>query len=136
MSIFRTIAMFIYLFGYMIVHYGVLRRAERALAVGDMQLVEELVNKHIPHWSRGILKVTGVSLSVEGLENIPKDTACVFVGNHRSYYDIPLLLASLDKPHGILAKEELEKIPLLNRWMKLLAACSCSATTCGHPCVP
>ena len=110
MSIFRTIAMFIYLFGYMIVHYGVLRRAERALAAGDMQLVEELVNKHIPHWSRGILKVTGVFLSVEGLENIPKDTACVFVGNHRSYYDIPLLLASLDKPHGILAKEELEKI--------------------------
>ena len=42
MSIFRTIAMFIYLFGYMIVHYGVLRRAERALAAGDMQLVEEL----------------------------------------------------------------------------------------------
>ena len=81
MSIFRTIAMFIYLFGYMIVHYGVLRRAERALAAGDTQLVEELVN---------------------------------------SYYDIPLLLASLDKPHGILAKEELEKIPLLNRWMKLL----------------
>ena len=120
MSIFRTIAMFIYLFGYMIVHYGVLRRAERALAAGDTQLVEELVNKHIPHWSRGILKVTGVSLSVEGLENIPKDTPCVFVGNHRSYYDIPLLLASLDKPHGILAKEELEKITLLNRWMKLL----------------
>ena len=112
--------MFIYLFGYMIVHYGVLRRAERALAAGDMQLVEELVNKHIPHWSRGILKVTGVSLSVEGLENIPKDTACVFVGNHRSYYDIPILLTALDAPHGILAKEELEKIPLLNRWMKLL----------------
>ena len=40
MSIFRTIAMFIYLFGYMIVHYGVLRRAERALAAGDMQPVE------------------------------------------------------------------------------------------------
>ena len=84
MSIFRTIAMFIYLFGYMIVHYGVLRRAERALAAGNMQLVEELVNKHIPHWSRGILKVTGVSLVVEGLENIPKDTACVFVGNQRT----------------------------------------------------
>ena len=64
MSIFRTIAMFIYLFGYMIVHYGVLRRAERALAAGDMQLVEELVNKHIPHWSRGILKVTGAQLVV------------------------------------------------------------------------
>ena len=31
-----------------------------------------------------------------------------------------MLLAGLEKPHGILAKEELEKIPLLNRWMKLL----------------
>ena len=34
MSIFRTIAMFLYLFGYMIVHYGTLRRGERALAAG------------------------------------------------------------------------------------------------------
>ena len=120
MNIFRTIAMFIYLFGYMIVHYGVLRRGERALAAGDTETVEQIVRKHIPHWSRKILKITGVQLTVTGLENIPKDTACVFVGNHRSYYDIPLLLASLDAPHGILAKEELEKIPLLNRWMKLL----------------
>ena len=34
MSIFRTIAMFLYLFGYMIVHYGTLRRqlfAERCI---------------------------------------------------------------------------------------------------------
>ena len=120
MSIFRTIAMFLYLFGYMIVHYGTLRRGERALAAGDTETVERLVDRHIPRWSRGILKVTGVTLTVEGLENIPKEGPCVFVGNHRSYYDIPLLLASLDKPHGILAKEELEKIPLLNRWMKLL----------------
>ena len=92
MSIFRTIAMFLYLFGYMIVHYNILRRGERALAAGDMDTVEQIVNKHIPHWSRQILHITGVQLLVEGL----------------------------DRPHGILAKEELEKIPLLNRWMKLL----------------
>lgn len=120
MSIFRTIAMFTYLFGYMIVHYGVLRKAERAQAAGDAETVRRLVEQHIPHWSRGILNVTGVRLSVEGLDNIPKKGPCVFVANHRSYYDIPLLLASLDKPYGILAKEELEKIPLLSRWMKLL----------------
>ena len=40
MSIFRTIAMFLYLFGYMIVHYGTLRRAERALAAGDLATVQ------------------------------------------------------------------------------------------------
>lgn len=120
MNLLRTIALFIYLFGYMIVHYGVLRRGERALAAGDTETVEQIVRKHIPHWSRRILKITGVQMTISGLENIPKDTACVFVGNHRSYFDIPLLLAGLDAPHGVLAKEELEKIPLLNRWMKLL----------------
>ena len=120
MSIFRTIAMFLYLFGYMILHYGTLRRAERALAAGDLATVQQLVDHHIPRWSRGILKVSGVALTVEGLSNIPQSGPCVFVCNHRSYYDIPLLLAGLDKPHGILAKEELAKIPLLSRWMKLL----------------
>ena len=120
MSILRTIALFVYLFGYMIVHYGVLRQGERALTAGDTDTVERIVAENIPRWSRGVLNVTGVQLVVEGLENIPKDTPCVFVGNHRSYYDIPLLLAGLDAPHGILAKEELGKIPLLNRWMKLL----------------
>ena len=43
MSILRTIALFAYLFGYMIVHYGVLRRAERALAAGEMDTVEQIV---------------------------------------------------------------------------------------------
>ena len=97
MSILRTIALFVYLFGYMIVHYATLRRAERALAAGDLDTVEQIVRANIPRWSRGILHVTGAR-----------------------YYDIPILLTALDAPHGILAKEELEKIPLLNRWMKLL----------------
>ena len=120
MSVLRTIAMFGYLFGYMIVHYGVLLRAERALAAGDTATVQQLVNQHIPHWSRGILKISGVSLVVEGLERIPQGQPCVFVGNHRSYYDIPLLLASLDAPHGVLAKQELARLPPISRWMKLL----------------
>ena len=119
MSILRTIALFVYLFGYMIVHYATLRRAERALAAGDLDTVERIVKANIPRWSRGILRVTGARMTVEGQKNIPAGP-CVFVGNHRSYYDIPILLTALDAPHGILAKEELEKIPLLNRWMKLL----------------
>ena len=114
MSILRTIALFVYLFGYMIVHYATLRRAERALAAGDLDTVEQIVKANIPRWSRGILRVTGARMTVEGQKNIPAGP-CVFVGNHRSYYDIPILLTALDAPHGILAKEELEKIPLLNQ---------------------
>ena len=115
MSIFRTIALFVYLFGYMIVHYSVLCKAERALAAGDTETVRQLVKKHIPHWSKGILNVTGVRLSVEGLDNIPKDGPCVFVANHRSYYDIPLLLAGLDEPYGILAKVRVHLFDAIDR---------------------
>ena len=67
MSIFRTIAMFLYLFGYMIVHYGTLRRGERALAAGDTETEERLGDRHSARGRRGQLKGTGVTLSVEGL---------------------------------------------------------------------
>ena len=52
LSILRTIALFVYLFGYMIVHYATLRRAERALAAGDLDTVEQIVKANIPRWSR------------------------------------------------------------------------------------
>lgn len=48
MSIFRTIALFVYLFGYMIVHYSVLCKAERALAAGDTETVRRLVKSTSP----------------------------------------------------------------------------------------
>jgi 1-acyl-sn-glycerol-3-phosphate acyltransferase len=108
------------MFGYMLTHYSVLKRGEAALKAGDETTVKALVQKHIPHWCNTILSLAGVTVTVNGRENIPADRTCVFVANHRSYFDIPLLLVSLDQPHGILAKEELHKIPLLNRWMTLL----------------
>ena len=116
----RTIIMYIYMFGYMLLYYPVLRRGEKALAAGDRETLRRTVDYHIPRWCRGLLRVAGVQLIVEGRENIPAGGPAVFVGNHRSYFDIPLMLVGLDKPHGILAKEELAHIPLLSRWMRLL----------------
>ena len=116
----RTVIMYIYMFGYMLLYYPLLRRGEKALAAGDRAAVRRIVNEHIPRWCRGLLRVAGVQLIVEGRQNIPAGTPAVFVGNHRSYFDIPLVLVSLDQPYGILAKEELARIPLLSRWMHLL----------------
>lgn len=120
LNILRTIITYIYIFGYMLVHYGVMRRAERALESGDRAAADAIVNKHVPIWCRRILSLAGVTVTVEGQENIPAGRTCVFVANHRSYFDIPLMLSCLDAPHGVLAKQELGKIPLLRRWMKLL----------------
>ena len=116
----RMLVWFGYFFGYMILHYAALRRGEKALEAGDLATVRALVEKHIPHWCGVLLKIGGVTLEVEGQENIPAGRPCVFVANHRSLFDIPVMLTALGKPHGILAKQESEKIFLVNRWMKLL----------------
>ncbi len=116
----RMVVWFAYFFGYMIVHLPVLRRGEKALAAGDAAAVRAIVEPHVPHWCGTLLKLGGVKVTVTGRENIPAGRACVFVANHRSYFDIPVMLTALDGPHGLLAKQEIDRIPLVRRWMRLL----------------
>ena len=37
---------------------------------------------------RFILRITGAKVTVIGEENVPKDTPVLYIGNHRSYFDI------------------------------------------------
>ncbi len=46
-------------------------------------------------------------VEIKGLENIPKDGALIFCGNHRSYLDPPLMVATGKRDMKFLAKEEL-----------------------------
>lgn len=116
----RMVIWYAYFFGYMVVHLPALRRGERAQQAGDLAQVRRLVEQHIPHWCRTLMAIGGVTTEVTGQKNIPTDRPCVFVANHRSYFDIPVMLTCLDAPHGILAKQEIDKIPLVRRWMRLL----------------
>ena len=69
---------------------------------------------------RVILKISGVKLTVKGRDNIPADQAVLYVGNHRSYFDILAGYVSVPSLMGFVAKKEMEKIPLLSTWMKLV----------------
>lgn len=66
-----------------------------------------------------ILKMTGVHVTVIGEENIP-DEPVLFIGNHRSFFDILLTYSRCRRLTGYVAKKEMEKIPLLSSWMKNL----------------
>ena len=46
---------------------------------------------------------------IKGLENVPKEGAVIFCGNHRSYMDPPLMVATAKRDMKFLAKEELYK---------------------------
>ena len=75
----------------------------------------------IVNWAfRCCLKITGVQVTVIGEENVPTDVPVFYVGNHRSYFDILLTYVRVPRPTGYVAKKEMEKIPLLNIWMRNL----------------
>lgn len=63
------------------------------------------------------LKVSGVKLTVIGEENIPKDTAVLYVGNHRSYFDILVGYVATKGLLGFVAKKEMDKFLILRSWM-------------------
>lgn len=66
-----------------------------------------------------MLKITGLDLVVIGEENIP-DEPVLFIGNHRSFFDILITYSRCQNLTGYIAKKEMEKIPLLSTWMKRL----------------
>ncbi len=69
---------------------------------------------------RLIIFISGTKVIALGEENIPKDTAVLYVGNHRSFFDIVLTYVRVPRPTGYIAKKEMEKIPLLSVWMRYL----------------
>lgn len=68
---------------------------------------------------RVILKISGVEITVIGEERIP-DEPVLFIGNHRSYFDILLTYSRCKRLTGYVAKKEMLKAPLLRDWMKRL----------------
>lgn len=68
---------------------------------------------------RCILTLSGVKVTVIGEENIP-DEPVLYIGNHRSLFDVPITYARCKRLTGYIAKKEFESVPLLSTWMTYL----------------
>ena len=51
-------------------------------------------------------------VEIIGKENVPKEGALIFCGNHRTYLDPPLIVVTAGRDMRFIAKEELKKNPL------------------------
>ncbi len=69
-------------------------------------------------WAKGILFASQIKVNVKGLKNIDPSRSYVYMSNHQSNFDIPVLLAHLPVQFRWLAKAELFKIPLFGRAMR------------------
>ena len=63
--------------------------------------------------ARWWLRLSGVRVSVKGLELLDPRQPYVFVSNHRSYLDTAALFIFTGRRIGVLAKKELLKVPVL-----------------------
>jgi len=65
------------------------------------------------------LRFAGVRVRIEGAENIPAGTSCIFVSNHVSNLDPTVLLPSIPGMTSVFLKKSLMKIPLLGIAMRM-----------------
>jgi len=74
--------------------------------------------KSLQRLTKGLLFCAGTRLNVKGKENIPKNQTLLFICNHKSLFDIPILVSSIDIPMAFVGKIQLKKVPIISFWMK------------------
>lgn len=85
------------------------------------QVKADYISLRIVQWGFRVIQFfSGVKPEIKGLENIPNDEACLFVGNHLGFFDVILTYPLMERRTGYIAKKEFEKTPLLPIWMRRL----------------
>lgn len=85
------------------------------LLTGDVSLLYRMAR-----WIAGTgLRLAGIRTEVFGLENVPSGVPCIFMMNHISNLDPPVLLPLIPGRTAILVKNELMKIPILGIGMRM-----------------
>lgn len=69
-------------------------------------------------WARIILKICGVKIKLQGIEQIDFSRSYIYVSNHASQFDIPAVVAGIPDQIRIVYKKELEKIPIFGWGLK------------------
>jgi 1-acyl-sn-glycerol-3-phosphate acyltransferase len=78
--------------------------------------LDKIAHEYPKRFSKTFMKLTGSDVRVEGLELIPEGPV-VFIANHESDFDIPVLLTIIDKPFGFVSKIEVKRVPILSSWL-------------------
>ena len=85
------------------------------LLVGDIGLLYRVAMRIV----RLGLRAAGIRVEVAGLENVPAGRSCIFMSNHVSNLDPPVLIPVIPGRTSVLLKQELMKIPILGTAMRM-----------------
>ncbi len=116
----RAISLILYLGLYLIYSLFILVKVTYYHRKNRIEERDQLIFRTVKKWAKSMVSFGGAKVKVIGQENIPKEGAVLFVGNHQSNFDIPILLGFVDYPKGFIAKIELLKVPILSTWMQYM----------------
>jgi 1-acyl-sn-glycerol-3-phosphate acyltransferase len=68
---------------------------------------------------RAGIRAAGISVIIEGSENIPRGQSCIFLSNHVSNLDPPILLPAIPGMCSVFLKKSLMKIPFVGIAMRM-----------------
>jgi 1-acyl-sn-glycerol-3-phosphate acyltransferase len=77
-------------------------------------------DRRLRAFGKRIVERARIRLTVEGADRVPLDRAFVYMSNHQSHIDIPVLYATVPSPTlRMVAKTELFRVPLFGRAMRV-----------------
>ena len=71
-------------------------------------------------WARTLCALSLVRVSVQGSENIDPKASYIFVANHQSLYDMPLVYGWLKNNFKWIIKKEFRKMPIMGKTCELM----------------
>lgn len=93
------------------------------ITMKDERTGVKLARKKLRWLSRIVLKSLGVKLRViyknrKNINALEREKGIIFVCNHQSNLDIPVIVSALHIDVGFVAKKEMKSWPFFNIWMK------------------
>ena len=76
------------------------------------------LERHTRLWAAGLARGWGMEVVGHDVDRVPRDRACVLLANHQSYADVVALFIALPVLPVVLAKRELQSVPLFGRVME------------------
>ncbi|MGN1383368.1 MAG: lysophospholipid acyltransferase family protein [Eubacterium sp.] len=90
-----------------------------ARETGDPAKDREVTGHAAYLWAQDACRRLRLTVTVTGQENLPKEDGFLVIANHQGYADILSLLIAMDERQiGFIAKDSLEKVPMLGRWIR------------------
>ncbi len=130
MTFFRTLIWFIRFWLYQVAAIPLYMKVSRLRKQGRTEEHDAILHRIVGKWAKKMFTMAGGQVEVFGLENLV-DGPAVYVANHLSYFDIPLMIGFLgDDTKPMMAKKQIAKIPGIAAWMREL---HCVFVDRSHP---